>query len=392
MARVKLKDVIIRVNTKVDKDNTDLIYYVGGEHVESENIRVEKRGIIAGSTIGPMFYYGFKAGDFLLVSRNPHLKKAGIVDFDGICSEKTFVLATANPEVLLPEFLPFTLQNDRFWEYAYKNRHGSTNTFINWSTLSNYEFDLPDLDTQHKLAEILWSINDTRKAYKKLITATDELVKSQFIEMFGNSEKSSDQWLEITVRDAIKDGYIARPLDGNHGEKHPKGDDYVTEGVPFIMAQDLKDKKVDFEHCHFITEDQAKTLKKGWAKSGDVLLTHKGTIGRVAIVQPSQYENILLTPQITYYRCLKGIDNEYLAAFFTTDFFTQQLQSMITGTTRASVTITQQEGLKLIIPSMDKQKRFVSFVYQSDKSKFELEQALSELTATYKSIIKENLG
>ena len=181
MARVKLKDVIIRVNTKVDKDNTDLIYYVGGEHVESENIRVEKRGIIAGSTIGPMFYYGFKAGDFLLVSRNPHLKKAGIVDFDGICSEKTFVLATANPEVLLPEFLPFTLQNDRFWEYAYKNRHGSTNTFINWSTLSNYEFDLPDLDTQHKLAEILWSINDTRKAYKKLITATDELVKSQFI-------------------------------------------------------------------------------------------------------------------------------------------------------------------------------------------------------------------
>ena len=328
----------------------------------------------------------------MLVSRNPHLKKAGIVDFDGICSEKTFVLATANPEVLLPEFLPFTLQNDRFWEYAYKNRHGSTNTFINWSTLSNYEFDLPDLDTQHKLAEILWSINDTRKAYKKLITATDELVKSQFIEMFGNSEKSSDQWLEITVRDAIKDGYIARPLDGNHGEKHPKGDDYVTEGVPFIMAQDLKDKKVDFEHCHFITEDQAKTLKKGWAKSGDVLLTHKGTIGRVAIVQPSQYENILLTPQITYYRCLKGIDNEYLAAFFTTDFFTQQLQSMITGTTRASVTITQQEGLKLIIPSMDKQKRFVSFVYQSDKSKFELEQALSELTATYKSIIKENLG
>ena len=188
--------------------------------------------------------------------------------------------------------------------------------------------------------------------------------------MFGNSEKSSGQWLEITVRDAIKDGYIARPLDGNHGEKHPKGDDYVTEGVPFIMAQDLKDKKVDFEHCHFITEDQAKTLKKGWAKSGDVLLTHKGTIGRVAIVQPSQYENILLTPQITYYRCLKGIDNEYLAAFFTTDFFTQQLQSMITGTTRASVTITQQEGLKLIIPSMDKQKRFVSFVYQSDKSKF----------------------
>ena len=60
MANVKLKDVIKRANTKVDKDNTDLIYYVGGEHIESEQIRVEKRGIIAGSTIGPMFIMDLK--------------------------------------------------------------------------------------------------------------------------------------------------------------------------------------------------------------------------------------------------------------------------------------------------------------------------------------------
>lgn len=72
MANVKLSNVIRRAQTKVDKDNTDLIFYVGGEHIVSENIRVHSRGIIAESTIGPMFYYGFKAGDFLLVSRNPH--------------------------------------------------------------------------------------------------------------------------------------------------------------------------------------------------------------------------------------------------------------------------------------------------------------------------------
>lgn len=148
MANVKLSNVIRRAQTKVDKDDTDLVFYVGGEHIESENIRVHSRGIIVESTIGPMFYYGFKAGDFLLVSRNPHLKKAGLVDFDGICSEKTFVLETANSDVLLPEFLPFVLQNERFWDYAYRHRHGSTNTFINWSTLANYEFELPDLETQ----------------------------------------------------------------------------------------------------------------------------------------------------------------------------------------------------------------------------------------------------
>ncbi len=197
--------------------------------------------------------------------------------------------------------------------------------------------------------------------------------------MFGDVEKASDEWLKITVRDAVKEGYIARPLDGNHGAKHPKGDDYVPEGVPFIMAQDLKEKRVDFNTCHFITEAQAKTLKKGWAKTGDVLLTNKGTIGRVAIVQPSKYEDMLLTPQITYYRCLKDIDNEYLAAFFTTDFFVMQLQRMTTGTTRASVTITQQENLELIIPSMGLQKQFVRFVEQSDKSKNVAEKATAAM-------------
>ena len=181
MAFVRLDEVIKRVHTKVDKDNTDLIYYVGGEHIDSEIIRVTKRGLIEGSTIGSMFYYGFKAGDFLLVSRNPHLKKAGVVGFDGICSEKTFVLNTVDERRLLPEFLPFILQNDLFWDYAYRHRHGSTNTFINWSTLASYEFELPDLDTQRQLATVLWSINDTMEAYKKLISATDELVKSQFI-------------------------------------------------------------------------------------------------------------------------------------------------------------------------------------------------------------------
>ena len=57
--------------------------------------------------------------------------------------------------------------------------------------------------------------------------------------MFGDASASGDEWKRITVRDAVKEGYIARPLDGNHGEKHPKGEDYVPTGVPFIMAAQL---------------------------------------------------------------------------------------------------------------------------------------------------------
>ena len=112
--RVKFSDVVRRANTKEDKDNTDKVFYVGGEHIDSNEVLITKRGLIAGSTIGPMFYFGFKAGQVLFVSRNPHLRKAGMVEFDGICSEKTFVLESIDENVLLQRYLPFVLQSDHF--------------------------------------------------------------------------------------------------------------------------------------------------------------------------------------------------------------------------------------------------------------------------------------
>jgi len=180
MTKVKLSEVIRRCQTRVDRYDTDLLYYVAGEHFESGEIDLAGRGEIAGSAIGPMFYYGFKPGDFLLVSRNPHLRKASKVDFAGICSEKTFVLETADESVLLSEYLPWVLQNNRFWDYAQENRHGSTNFFINWSTLADYVFELPPIEDQKRIAAILWAAQSVRHNYRKLLKACDDVVKSQF--------------------------------------------------------------------------------------------------------------------------------------------------------------------------------------------------------------------
>ena len=75
----------------------------------------------------------------------------------------------------------------QFWEYANNNQSGSVNHFINWSTFSAYEFDLPSLEEQRELSEIVWAMVDAQRAYKALIAASDELVKSQFVEMFINT-------------------------------------------------------------------------------------------------------------------------------------------------------------------------------------------------------------
>lgn len=133
-------DFVRRVNTKEDRFKTDRIYYVGGEHIESNDLLVQSKGLIEGSTIGPMFYFGFKAGDILFVTRNPHLRKCAKVEFDGICSEKTLVLATVDNSRLLQDYLAIVMQSDDFWDYCEDNKSGGVNYFINWSTLEEYEF------------------------------------------------------------------------------------------------------------------------------------------------------------------------------------------------------------------------------------------------------------
>jgi len=367
MANVKLSNVIRRAQTKVDKDDTDLVFYVGGEHIESENIRVHSRGIIVESTIGPMFYYGFKAGDFLLVSRNPHLKKAGLVDFDGICSEKTFVLETANSDVLLPEFLPFVLQNERFWDYAYRHRHGSTNTFINWSTLANYEFELPDLETQRKLAEVLWSINDTMEAYKNLISATDELVKSQFMEQFGS-------YLGDETRCATVEQVCTVFADGDWIESKDQADD----GIRLIQTGNVGngvylDKG---ERARYIDEETFARLNCTEVLPNDILISRlPDPVGRACII-PDGLGKSITAVDCSIVRLKSHVLPEFFVAYTMTTLYAAQIGSSVTGSTRKRISRKNLGQVVIPTPDIDQQEQFAAFVRQSDKSKYLIANAL----------------
>ena len=205
MSIVKFSEVAHRAYTREDRFNTEKIYYVGGEHIDSCELYVTKKGVIKGSTIGPMFYCGFTAGQILFVTRNPHLKKCSIADFDGICSEKTFVIETKDESILTQEYLAIIMQSDDFWNYCEENKSGGVNYFLNWSTLADYEFELPPIKQQLEIAQKVMSAYRLKQSYKKLLDATREMVKSQFIEMFGNQNTNDKGWTESLVKDEFKE-------------------------------------------------------------------------------------------------------------------------------------------------------------------------------------------
>ncbi len=188
-------------------------------------------------------------------------------------------------------------------------------------------------------------------------------------------------WELFTVEKLIKKNIIDQPLDGNHGSKHPKQKDFGIRGIPFITATDITaDGKLNLEECKLLREDKAKMLTKGFAKNGDVLLTHKGTVGRTTILNNIKFDFIILSPQVTYYRVLdkNKLNNVYLKYYFDNNNFKLLLESWAgSGSTRLYLGIVAQKKLPIVIPSIKEQDKIASILSSLDE-KVELNNQINK--------------
>lgn len=350
MRKVKFEEVATRVNTREDKDNTSLLYYVGGDHIESREMVVHNRGLIEGSTIGPMFYYGFKKGDILLVSRNPHLRKAAVVNFDGICSEKTFVIGTKDEKVLLQRYLAVVVQTDSFWDYCEEHKSGGVNFFVNWSTLAKYEFELPDIEEQRIISDKVWAAYEVKESYRKLISATNEMVKSRFIEEFQGKGYQSQ-----------KLSSIAQVVTGSTPSRSVS--DYWLNGThPWVSAQDMSDKFVDAS-AELVSDLGMATCKL--IPAGSLLYVCRGSIGVMSINRIDCATNQSICSAICDVSICK---TEYL--YYWLLYHEDEINSLGEGTSFKSLSQKTFASLEIQIPPIEEQLRFIEITRQADKSKF----------------------
>lgn len=178
-----------------------------------------------------------------------------------------------------------------------------------------------------------------------------------------------NNWEIKTIGQLVEENILEKPLDGNHGEIHPKGTDFVDSGIPFVMATDVINGKINLVNCKFITIEQANSLSKGFSITGDVLLTHKASLGRTAIVEQLNTPYIMLTPQVTYYRVkdYDKLNNKFLKHFFNSPVFQDTLVNHgDSGSTRAYVGITAQRELPIILPTIEEQKAIASVLSSLD--------------------------
>jgi type I restriction enzyme S subunit len=168
------------------------------------------------------------------------------------------------------------------------------------------------------------------------------------------------------IRDLIDQGAIIAVQDGNHGERHPTAADYVENGIPFLMARDFRDGRIDMQGACKIPKRLGDSLRIGFAIEGDVLLTHKGTVGLTAIV-PSLDNYVMLTPQVTYYRVdPEKLSGRFLKYAFQSPLFQSQLSSFSAQSTRPYIGITAQKDLSIDVPELNTQHRITGILSAYD--------------------------
>ncbi|ROI10784.1 restriction endonuclease subunit S [Chryseobacterium sp. H3056] len=190
-----------------------------------------------------------------------------------------------------------------------------------------------------------------------------------------------EDWEVYSIEKLVADKILEKPLDGNHGNIHPKSCDFVDEGIPFIMASDVYNNRINFSTCYHITKLQADKLQKGFSISGDVLLTHKGTVGNTAIVPEISFPYIMLTPQVTYYRVLDfcRLNNIFLENVLDSKNLQDQIDSISgSGATRAYIGITQQRTLQIPLPPLPEQEAIAGALSDADAWVESLEQLIAK--------------
>ena len=330
-----------------------------------------------------MFYFGFKAGDVLFVSRNPHLRKAGMVTFDGICSEKTFVLETKDESVLLHRYLAFVMQSDHFWSYMEAHKSGSVNFFINWSTLEKYEFDLPDIEKQKSLSDMLWAINNTKKAYRNLIVATDNLIKGKFVDLFGALGSDEKGWGLTTLGKCC----ILNP-------KREKGisDDLAVSFVP--MPSVSENGLIDCSDIRPYRE-----VKKGFTyfAENDVLfakITPCMENGKGAVAEGLTNQIGAGSTEFHVLRPIAGKSHSYWIYIITMfEQFRKGARDVMTGTGgQLRVPITYLDEFVISLPPIEIQEQFECFVRKNNHTKFAIQESLTNLIGLERSILAENFN
>lgn len=366
--RVKFGDVV-KLNQETSKDPAadGLDRYVGLEHIEPGDLRIRSWGEIADGTT---FTNRFRPGQVLFGKRRAYQRKVAVADFDGICSGDIYVLEARDPDVLLPELLPFLCQTDGFFEHAVATSAGSMSPRTNWTSLAEYKLTLPPMSEQRRITRLLRAFETIIEELESAEKAADLTRRSLLFDLFrphrGTHDLFPAHWRVEEIQQA-GDVQLGQ-------QKHPKYQS-GTNVRPYLRVANVMDGWLqlnDVLEMHFPESE----LVKFELRPGDILLNEGQStelVGRSAIFR-GEIPGCCFQKTLVRFRCTSDLLPEFAQAFFHHCLYTGQFaKTTVQTTSMAHLTAVRFKKMTIPVPPLIEQQRFVEALAASETAKQQIQ-------------------
>jgi type I restriction enzyme S subunit len=349
---VRFGDVVRNVrDAEQDPLDAGIERYVGLEHVEPENLHIKSWGLVADGTT---FTRKFKTGQVLFGRRRAYQRKVAMAEFGGVCSGDIMVFE-AKSNRMLPDLLPFIVQSDGFFAEALRTSSGSLSPRTRWRDLAAYEFPLPPLNEQRRIADILWAADAVVRNWESVLQETEQCIDACRVEFFSGSRR----WKRFSLGDLfeVQLGKMLSPKAKRGISPRP----YLGNANVQWGHFDLSDvKSMDFDDDEF---------KKFVLRPGDLLICEGGEVGRSAVWQ-GEIGDCCYQKALHRLRPKSDLLQPEILLQFMFYASNHNLLARLTGhSTIAHLTAVKLKGLQVPVPPLDVQKQATQRLTQLEQSR-----------------------
>ena len=260
---------------------------------------------------------------------------------------------------------------------------GSTFKAINKNVLNDMRFLLPEIEEQDEIALNLSKIDTVIRICTVLMNRLDILVKSRFIELFGEPSSNPMNWERTTIGNVCH--YIK---DGPHKSLPDVGKE---QGYPFISVRNIVNGFIDFSTAKYISKsDYEESIKKCHPEKGDMLYSKGGTTGIAKLIDVDiEFANWVHVAVLKFDDALNGI---FFENMLNSDYCYEQSQRLTKGIANRDLVLSAMAQIKIFKPPIALQQQFAAFVEQTDKSKLAVKQVLEKAETLKKALMQDYFG
>lgn len=380
---IQFGDVVKNVmESEKNPSGNGLERFIGLEHLDPDDLLIKRWGLIEEGTSFTKKAY---KGQVLFGKRRVYQHKAAIADFDALISGDILVFETKNND-LIRELLPFIVQQESFFDYAINTSAGSLSPRTKWKDLAKYQFPLPPIAEQQRIADVLWAVEDCIRKWEDVKTNLELFFNVFLFNVFSNN----NGLLKHNNISSYKIEDIA-DIRGRIGWRGLKAEEYTENGPFLIAAKHIINSSVDWDSCDHLSEfryDESPEIK---LEEGDIIISKDGTIGRIAFINKLPYKATINSTMMLVRVVEQRVIPKFLYYYFQGTGFKKLIISKMSGSTIPHLFQRDMKVLKIRIPVISVQKKIIGVLEKLEKDQSYILNHLQGLKCLKKSLLNELL-